>query len=165
MAVDKSLLALKRLMCFPNDLLFFLTRDGDWKLRFPTDQIIGHLLTALPAPQADLIRQQLAQPLVQHWWHKGRINPIFHYVLDPDSVLQDEAFQKGLYQVEMLVDGKKQNANVKFVAGRLYSVELPQPFKFYRGKTITFGEVKRGKSSQSYTRALDRLEHGKGEGT
>lgn len=159
-AVNRIELAIKRLIGLPNDLLFFLTGDGDWKLRFPTQEIIDFLLTSLPPADVDMIRRQLAQPFVQHWWHKGRVNPIFYYALDPETLLKGEAYQDGMFRVEMFVDGKKQRAHVTFVAGRLYSVELPKALKFYQGKTIAFGAVTRGRSNQSLTQTMDRLEHG-----
>jgi hypothetical protein len=163
MAINKMAVALKRLLSFPNDLLFYLTRDGDWKLRFPTDIIIDHFVANLGAMDAEKIRSQLSQPLVQHWWHKGLINPIFHYQLDPDSLLEGQDYEDGLFRVEMFVDGKKQRANITFITGRLYSVELPKPIKFYEGKSLTFGTITSGKSNQSTTRIIDRLEHGKDE--
>ena len=161
MAVNKFALVLRRLISLPNDLLFITTCDGSWKLRYPTDIIIRHFLARVDHAHAEKISAQLRQPFIQHWWHKGRINPIFHYILDPETLLEDAAYSEDLYRVEMLVDGKKQWANINFVTGRLYSVELPKPFKFYEGKAIALGDIKRGKPSQSITRAIDRLEHGR----
>lgn len=161
MAVSEVMLALRRALSFPNDLLFYLTRDGDWKLRYPTDVVIEHFLTKIDASNRAKIVAQLKQPLVQRWWHKGRINPIFHYVLDPETQLEDAAYKDDLYRIEMFVEGKKQWANITFVDGKLFCVELAKPFKFYESKSIIFGDVKRGKTSQSITRAIDRLEHGR----
>lgn len=161
MAVSKFLLTLRRALSLPNDLLFYLRSNGDWKLRHPTEVIIEHFLTKIDRADAAKISAQLSQPFMQHWWHKGRINPIFHYILDPETLLEDAAYAEDLYRVEMFVDGKKHWANINFVTGRLYSVELPKPFKFYEGKAIALGDIKRGKASQSITRAIDRLEHGR----
>jgi hypothetical protein len=154
-------LCIKQVLSFPNDVLWYLGRDGDWKLKYPTDVLISHLTNSLSTSDAEKIRSQLVQPFMQHWWHKGRINPIFYYALDPESLLDSEEYQEGLFRVEMLVDGKKQRANVTFIAGRLYSVELPKPLKFYDGKSLILGTVTRGKSGQSITRSIDRFEHGR----
>jgi hypothetical protein len=82
-------------------------------------------------------------------------------MLDPDSLLEGEEYRDSLFQVEMQVDGKKQRSHVTFFQGRLFSVELPKPLKFYKDKSIVFCDVKPGKTSQSITRAIDRLEHGR----
>lgn len=152
---------LLRIVKFPNDFLFALTNDGGWKLKYPTNAIVEHFIATRCPPHATKLKEQLSQPFVQHWWNEGRINPIFHYLIDPDSLLEGEEYQDTLFRVAMVVDGRKQNANVVFGKGRIYSVELPKPIKFYKGKNIEFGAVTRDNMRQSMTRAIDRLEHGK----
>jgi hypothetical protein len=160
-AVNSVKRAFIRILRFPNDCLFALTRDGGWKLRHPTDVIINHFIDSRNQSDAAKLRDQLSQPFVQRWWIKGRINPIFHYLLDPDSLLDGEEYQNSLFRIELVVDGKKQHANITFGGGRIYSVELPKPIKLYKGKDLQFGAVTRGNNRQSMTRAIDRLEHGK----
>ena len=120
---------------------------------------MGHFINSRDQVTATKLNEQLAQPFVQHWWHKGRINPIFYYALDPDSLLDGAEFREGLFCVEMLVDGKKQRAKVTFYHGRIYSVQLPKPFDFYKDKSIILGKVTTKRANQSGERAVDRLEH------
>jgi hypothetical protein len=162
-AVNNIYISLKRILRFPHELLCFLERDGCWKLCFPTDLIIGHFINSCGEVDAAAIRLQLSQPFFQRTYNNGLVNPIYHYALDPNSLLKDERYQDSLFRVEMVIDGKKQFANVEFVAGRLFSVELRKPIKFYKGKNLSFGEITIGKSSQTITRAIDRSEHGRDE--
>jgi hypothetical protein len=160
-AVSELNLFIKRLASLPNDALGFLTREHGWQLRYPTNIIISHFLSAINEADADMIRAQLAQPWRQSWWLKGRINPIFHYLLEPATLLTDPFYEDGLFLIAMRVDGKKLNANVTFATGRLYSVELPKPFAFFKNKELVLGEVTRGNPRQSISRAIDRSEHGR----
>ena len=160
-AVNKSILLAKRIFSLPNDFLCILGGEGAWHLCHPTEAVIEYFLGTRKPSEAAKIRDQLAQPFLQRTYNQGRISPIYHYMLDPDSLHEGEEYRDSLFQVEMQVDGKKQRSHVTFFQGRLFSVELPKPLKFYKGKSIVFGDVKPGKTSQSITRAINRLEHGR----
>ena len=162
MAVSKTKLLLKRALKFPGDLIGYLCGEGDWRLSNTTKAIIEHFIASRNDYESALLKMQLAQPFFQAKWNGGRVNPIFYYLFDEKTSLQPEEYHNdSLFQIEISVDGKKQRSNIMFVDGRLFSVELPKPLKLYEGKSITFGEVKRGKTSQSITQAIDRLEHGR----
>lgn len=162
MAVNKVKLVLMLVLRFPSEALLRIPfRDGFWGMRQPTRMIANHFIGSRNEVDSRKLNEQLLQPFFQSWWNQGRINPIFHYLLDPESLLEGEEYQDGLFRVEMRVEGKKQHANVVFVTGRLFSIELPKPIKFYKDKEIQLGAVKRGNNRQSVTRAIDRLEHGK----
>ena len=162
MAVNRTKLLLTRALKFPGDLIGHLCGEGDWHLSNTTKAIIEHFITTRNDNESALLKMQLSQPFFQAKWNGGRVNPIFYYLFDEKTSLKDEEYHnESLFQIEISVDGKKQRSNIMFVGGRLFSVELPKPLKFYEGKSITFGDVKRGRTSQSITRAIDRLEHGR----
>jgi hypothetical protein len=162
-AVNSGLLLLKRTLSFPNDVLFILGGSGSWRLQFPVKEIVAHFVAGLPVHEADMIRQQLAQPHMHRWWLKGRLNGIYFYSLDSDTLLDDPAYKDCLFQIEMRVDGRRQRAEVAVFRGHISGVDLPKPASFYRGKTLEFGAVKRAQRQKSIAHALDRLEHGRGE--
>jgi hypothetical protein len=129
------------------------------RLRYPTNLVIRHFIAGCSAEDAIKLDAQLAQPFYQQWWLKGRINPIFYYALDPETLLESPEYQESLFRVEMRVDGKKLFTNIEFSRGRLYSVQLPRPILFFKDKEIILGVVTHGTLKQSYTRAIDRVEH------
>jgi hypothetical protein len=65
-----------------------------------------------------------------------------------------------LLRVQVLVDGRKKFAHVTFYKGYLFSIELKQPGRSYAGKELVTLNVGRGNPKQTYTRAIDCLEHG-----
>lgn len=143
------------------DSMRWAERGGSWRLRWPTDQIVEHVLQALPEPDARKIREQLAQPFFQSWFNNGRINPIYYYNLDPSTLLEGDKFIEASFRTKMKVDGKELRANFTIHDGRFFSVELPKPFSFFNGKALDLEDVTRGRSSDSYTRAIDRQGHGR----
>jgi hypothetical protein len=155
----------KALLKFPLKLLGdfdrWLWRSGTWGLRTPLGEIAYHVANFLPPTDGEKLRAQLSQFFFQSWYSGGRINPIFHYALDPKNLLYDELYKNALFHVEMMIDGKKQRANAIFYSGRLFSIELPKPIKFYKGKTVQLGTVTRGNPRSTMTRAIDRKEHGR----
>jgi hypothetical protein len=143
------------------DILRWLSFEGSWSLAYPTDKIANHLALSLPEIDRSRLCRQLSQFFFQSRYNKGRINPIFHYALDPKDLLDRELYHDALFQIEMLVDGKKQRANATFYSGRLHSIELPKPIAFYSHKAVQLGSVTRGDPRSTMTRAIDRLEHGR----
>jgi len=137
---------------------------GDWKLRSLHRKILDALFPVLEPEIQILLEKQLAQPFFMQFWHKGRISPFFfkNFRLPRDIRLPCPEFEDKLYKIEMLVDGRKQHANVVFTSGRIHRIELKHPFKFYENKDIRFGAVKVGRLRQSLAVAIDREEHGKG---
>lgn len=140
-----------------------LTGSGDWKLRPIQQQLLDAFLPSLEPELRDLVEQQLKQPFYMQFWNDGRISPFFfkNFNLPRELRIPHPEFADRLYKVALFVDGRKQQAHVTFYKGRIHCLEFRKPFKFYEGKDIRFGEVTVGKPKQSYTGALDRLEHGK----
>lgn len=155
----------KALLKFPLKLLGdfdrWLWRSGTWGFRVPLGEIAYHVASSLPLADGEKLRAQLSQFFFQSWYNGGRINPIFHYALDTKNLLDNEAYNDALFHVEMIVEGKKQRANAIFYSGRLFSIELPKPIKFYQGKPLQLGTVTRGNPRATMTRAIDRQEHGR----
>jgi hypothetical protein len=140
-----------------------LLGSGDRKLRAIHQQLLDVFMPTLEPDIRLLLEKQLAQPFFMQFWHGGKISPFFfeHFRLPKEIRLPCPEFEDKLYKVEMFVDGRKQQANVVFVDGRIYSIEFKKPFKFYESKDIRFGAVTLGKSKQSLAVAIDRAEHGK----
>ncbi len=142
-----------------------LTGSGTYKLIPLQQQVLDTLLPELEPEVRTLVEVQLTQPYYMQFWHEGRISPIYfkHFRLPRELRIPDPEFADRLYKVEMFVDGRKQQAHVVFVDGRIHRFEFKKPFKFYEGKDIRFGKVTLGKPKQTYTGALNRLEHGRDE--
>lgn len=136
--------------------------SGAWKLKPLHQQLLDALLSRLEPDLRVLLEQQLEQPFFMQFLHGGRISSFYfkHFRLPREIRLPFPDFDDRLYKVEMLVDGRKQQAHVVFASGRIYMLELKKPLKFYKGKEVKFGATTLGKSRNSYTGALDRLEHG-----
>lgn len=145
------------------DFWRWLERDGSWGFRFPTGEIARHVAHTLTESDRRMLLAQFTRPFFQSWWSKGRINPIFYYYLPEEDLLQGDIYHESLFHVEINVEGKRQRANVNFYGGRLYSVELPKPIKFYKGKSVELGKVTQGSIRHSIARAINRLEHGSDE--
>lgn len=139
------------------------TGTGDWKVRPIQQQLLDAYLSALEPGIRVLLEQQLAQPFFMQFWHKGRISPFFfeNFRLPKEIRLPIEEFEDRLDKIEMFVDGRKQNAHIVFVSGRIHRIEFKKPFKFYEGKAIRFGKVTLGNSKQSVAVMIDRQAHGK----
>lgn len=160
-AVSKFHLYSRMLVRLPFQVIFgFPFWNHFRKLRYPTNLVINHFIANCSAEDANRLKSQLAQPFYQQWWLKGRINPIFYYALNPETLLDGPDYQEGIFRVEMRVDDKKLWANIEFARGRLYSIQLPKPISFFKDKRIDLGDVAPGKQNQSYTRIIDRIEHG-----
>jgi len=111
-------------------------------------------------------RKLVGQQLAQRYFierSNNRINRFSFYDPNDDLRVPDEAFSDLLIKVKFRVDGRRQTAHVTFYKGNLFSIEFKKPGKFYLGKNLEIGDVEIGKPSQSFTRAIDRLEHGKNE--
>jgi hypothetical protein len=142
--------------------IFFII-DGTYqqKLRLYHRQAIDTVLAYLSPDIKEKVEQQLRQKYYVSYMSDGRINAIFFKAMPDDLLLPDPAFADRLYKVEMFVNGRKQTANITFSRGRIFEVQFKKPHKFYKDKDIRFGAVTLGASNQSFTGAIDRLEHGK----
>jgi hypothetical protein len=155
---------LKQVFRRTNHLLHFLSGDGTWRMTALETKCVDAAMSHLPEAVRDLVRAQLRQPFFVERIPAGRINVFRFYSPDPGLRIPDPAFLDSLVNVRLVVDGKPQVAHVTFYKGYVFSVELKKPAKYYVGKTVIVVEVTTGRSGESsYTRALDRAEHGRDE--
>jgi hypothetical protein len=140
-----------------------LTGSGSWKVRPLQQNLIDALLLALEPEVRALVTQQLNQPYYISFWHDGRVSPFFfrNFNLPQELRISNTDFADRLYNIEMIVDGRKQYAHVTFYKGRIHCLEFKKPLKFYKGKDVRFGKVAVGNPKHSVTRIIDRREHGK----
>ena len=142
------------------DILSYLWREGDWRLRPLHQAVINRLLTCLDSSTSSKIRSQLEQKYFMQFIPEGRINTFFFKNLSDDLLISDPAFQDCLFKVEVFADGRKQRAQVTFYKGRIFSVEFKKPHKFFVGKDIKIGSVTLGKPKDTFTAVIDRAAHG-----
>jgi hypothetical protein len=135
--------------------------EGSWALRPLEREIINRAITLMPEDQRDKAQAQLGLRLFVERSNR-MINVIRAYRPDPALRLSAE-WHGTLIKVLMTVNGAKQMANVTTYEGYLFTVEFRKPATFYKGKTIELGEAKLGNPGQSYTRLIDRAEHGRPE--
>lgn len=76
-------------------------------------------------------------------------------------LIDDPAFGGRLFKVDFIVDGQKRKAQVGFYKGRIHGVEIKKPRSFFKDKSYRVGAVADGKPTDSFTRAIDRVDHGK----
>lgn len=146
-----------------NHLLHFLSGDGSWKLRAYESDLINAVIGCLAPRIQTLVRAQLEEEFFVERMPAGRINVIRFYATDKQLTIPDPEFDNLLFNVAIEVDGRRQIAHVTFHNGYVFSIELKKPAKFYAGKMMRIAEVKQGNAGQSYTKAIDRMEHGRGD--
>lgn len=139
----------------------FIEREGRWQADSMHLDIIEAVLDSLGAGSADLVRQQLSHRYFFSWMSDGRINVFFFYDEEALPLLPRPDFDDRLYRVELFVEGKKQWAQVAFFQCRIHRIELKKSRGFFKGKAYKIGEVSEGKSTDTYTRVIDRAAHGK----
>ena len=110
-----------------------------------------------------LLRAQLEQKYFVERIPAGRINVLRFRNIDSGLRIQDPEFSDLLVNAQIVVDGKMQTAHVTFYKGYIFSIEFKKPGSFYAGKKVTVLDITPGKPNQTYTRAIDRLEHGRGD--
>lgn len=139
----------------------YLWGDGDWKLRPLHQQVVDRLLSHLDPEISEKVRLQLQRRYFIQFIPHGRINSIFFNNIPESLLISDPALSNALFNIEMFVDGRKQQVKVTFSKGQIFTIEFKKPHKFYEGKEIRFGAVTLGKPSQDYASVIDRYEHGR----
>lgn len=155
--------AIKAIFSFLWDLLYFLTGEGSWVLRPHERIVIEAAIASLPDHIQMLLRSQLKQIMFIQRSHRQISRPRFYstfYIRNQKTIEDDEFFQK-LINIQIDVDGERQNAQVEFFQGRIDSIQFKQPAKLYVGKAVKVMGVKPGKRSLSHAAAIDRCEHGR----
>lgn len=143
------------------DILSYLWREGDWKLRPLHQQVIDKVLAYLDTELSNKVRAQLEQRFFMQFMADGRVNTFFFNNLSNSLVISDPAFQDCLFKVEVFADGRKQHAQVTFSNGRIFEIEFKKPHKFFVGKDIKIGSVTRGEPKDTFAAVIDRAEHGR----
>jgi hypothetical protein len=142
------------------DLLHYLSRDGSWRLSAHERVVAEAAIRSFPEDIQRLQSAQLQQRYFVERIPKGRINVLRYYSPDEALRIEDPRFSDMLVVVRVAVDGREQNAHITFSEGYLFSIEFRKEAAFYAGRSLEIRDVKIGNRAQSYTRAIDRLEHG-----
>jgi hypothetical protein len=142
--------------------LHVVSGDGSWQLLAHEKALVDAVIGTLPTNVQLLVRMQLEQDFFVERTNR-RVGVIRPYNADEALRIPDPPFADCLVNVRVSVDGKPQTEHVTFYKGYIFSIELRKPSKFYEGKNIAIVDVKLGKPSQTYTTAIDRVEHGKNE--
>jgi hypothetical protein len=143
------------------DILTYLEGAGGWKLRSLHQAVIDRVVSFCDPATSSKIILQLEQKYFVQFMPKGQISTFFFKRLPEELLIPDPKFLNCLFKVELIVDGRKQHANVIFVKGRILSIEFKKPYEFYMGKDVKIGEVAEGQPKDSFTAIIDRAEHGR----
>ena len=140
------------------DFMHFLSRGGSWRLLAHEKQIVDAVLAKLPLDDARTIRAQLSRGFFVERTPGGRIN-IIRYYENVGDVVGAQNLMHALFKVQIEINGSRDQANVKFHKGRLFSIELSQSRRVFKGKRIEVCDVSRGREADSYTSGIDRASH------
>lgn len=154
---------LKSIFCLINDFLCFIFGEGSWRLRHHERIVLEAAISSLDEAIQIPLHAQLKQRMFIQRSHAQIIHPHFYssWYIPNRNAIEDGDLSHKLVVVQIDVAGKKQNAHVEFFRGRIDSIQLKQPGKYYLGKEIKVKDVKPGNPSLSHAAAIDRLEHGK----
>ena len=143
------------------DLLHYLSGGGSWALRPYERTIVDAVIDSFSQSIQALLLAQLQQKYFVERIPAGRINVFRFYNPDGALKIQDAKFSDLLMNVQIDVDGEEQVAHATFYKGYIFSIEFKKPGRYYSGKKVTVRDVRPGKPNQTYTRAIDRFEHGR----
>jgi hypothetical protein len=138
-----------------------VTGGGRWSLDPLQADLVDAVLSYLSPEIALCVQEQIAHHFFVSWMTSGRINVLYFYDESRLPLIADPQFADKLFKIDLFVEGKKQTAHVTFYAGRLFSVELKKPRKFFKGKMYRIGAVTEGRQRDSFTGIIDRAAHGK----
>lgn len=153
----------KAIFNFLWDLLYFLTGEGGWKLR-PHERVV---LEAAISSFSDDIQMQLFNQIRQLMFiqrsnsHISRPRFYTTFYVKDRTFIANEELSHMIINIQISVDGEKQNSQVEFFQGRIDSIQFKQPGKFYFGKAVSVTGIKHGKLNLSHAAAIDRCEHGR----
>jgi hypothetical protein len=117
-------------------------------------------VNSLAAIEQGLVRAQLGQSFFVERMSAGRINILRFYNPDSSHRIADSAFSDRLFNVRIVTGDTIQVAHVTFYKGYIFSIEFKKPSSFFAGMRIEVADVRPGDARQTYTRGIDRLEHG-----
>ena len=154
--------AVRALMGFLWDLLYFLTGEGSWSLRPHERTVIEAVIDTLPERAQVLLRAQLNETMFVQRSHKQICRPRFYtapYLRDR-RVIEGGEYSEKVVDVQFAVDGVSEVAQVEFFGGRVDSIQFKRPAAYYVGKRLRVTGTRLGKSTRSHAAAIDRREHG-----
>lgn len=151
---------MKSLFIHLNRLLHFAFGTGSWSLLHHEQAILDACLAALPEENQAQARHQLARPFFLERMTGGRVNVIRPYEERQSERIEGSEFDDRLFKVKVDVGGERLTAHVTFLNGRVFSIETKKPTKFFKGKIVNTFEVSEGRPQDTYTRVIDRSEHG-----
>ena len=141
-------------------MLTYLSGEGSWELHSHEKIVLDAVVDHLDERLRRLIREQLEQSFFVERIPDGRINVFRFYRMNDELVVPDAEFDDLLFRIHLMVNGRKQIAHVTFYKGQVFSVEMKKRGRFYKGADLKVEQVTLGNPKQTYTRAIDRLEHG-----
>lgn len=154
--------AVKALILFLWDLLYFLTGEGSWSLRPHERIVIEAAIDFLPEHAQALLRSQLKQTTFVQRSHKQICWPRFYLspYLQDRRAIEDADYSEKIIDVQVDVDGVKEVAHVEFFRGRVDTIQFKRPAAYYAGKKLRVIGTRTGKLTRSHAAAIDRREHG-----
>ncbi|MEQ1932231.1 MAG: hypothetical protein ABL957_17105 [Parvularculaceae bacterium] len=141
--------------------LHYIEGGGSWRLKPHEAILLNAVLDRLATDAKTRVQEQMAHGYFVERMSDGRINVIRLHKKPGDLAIQDSSFADALYNVRLSVEARRENAHVTFLKGFIFSIETKHGKHFYVGKTISVLDASVGDPHQSFTRAIDRLEHGK----
>lgn len=142
-------------------LLKHASKEGDWAFS-PIELLIIHqVIDSLDERDRSPALLQLEQAFFKSAWNKGRINVVFPYFLENFPYLDKKRFADRLFSVRLRSEGgRNSRSNVTFFDGRLFSIEFSITSAERNNANWTIESVTEGRPRQSFTRSIDRSEHG-----
>ena len=109
---------------------------------------------------SELLEKQLSSDFFMERIPDGRINVFRFYCFDENLRISLQEFSDLMIKVGLLVDGKREVAQVSFYNGYIFSIELKHPRKFYIDKVVDIKDITTGLPDESYSSEIDKAEHG-----
>ncbi|WP_299736485.1 hypothetical protein [uncultured Roseobacter sp.] len=156
----RALFPIKKVLKQASEVIYFVGGEGNWKL-FPHEEaILMSAFKVLPPEARELLHQQISRDFFVERTNK-RINVLRFYDAHSDLRINDPDFEDKWLRVHMRVNGKKEISNVNIYRDFIFSIETWSPKKMYTDAQIRIEKVDQEEADKSYTKSIDRLEHGR----
>lgn len=127
----------------------------------PHEAVIAKsVLNSFEENVSKLVEKQLSTDFFMERIPDGRINVFRFYRFDENIRISLQEFSDLMIKISLLVDGKREVAQVSFYNGYIFSIELKHPRKFYVNKAIEIRDISTGLPEESYANEIDKAEHG-----
>jgi hypothetical protein len=138
----------------------YLSGEGSWNMLPHEVTITKSVLNHFDENVSKLLEKQLSTDFFMERIPDGRINILRFYSFDDNLRISLQEFSDLMIKVGLLVDGKREVAQVSFYNGYIFSIELKHPRKFYVAKPVEIKDIETGLREESYTNEIDKAEHG-----